>query len=280
MLDVEHEGNDCQSARGWLLQVEVPPSFSERCILPVTFWKLLLTLGTCSLPWLKQKRKKNKQSEEETDKKREREGDTSTLMQRAGKRKRGSPEPAPRGAGSTATSSWCSLQPPRGTPRAWGRGRRTARGRPIVPEAKARPVHPEHCEGEEEQEVEAEEEALEEEEAPATTLPDDEEIHNREEHYQQLRRVVGVGSDADGDATPLGFSSHTLDELQALWSPLTAGELLAPVGHFLRIISQMMEEVGFLAETLSCGQIWEKRRKPGTHRPRTGGGGKEHAKWR
>ena len=134
----------------------------------------------------------------------------STLMQRSGKRKRGSPEPAPRGAGSTASFSWRTLQAPRGTPRARGRGRTTSRGRPIIPKAKSRPANPEHCEGEEEQEVEVEEETPTEEGAAATTLPDDEEIHNREEHYQQLRRVVGVGSDADGDTTPLEFfAPHT-----------------------------------------------------------------------
>ena len=97
------------------------------------------------------------------------------------------------------------------------------------------------------------EEETPEEETPATTLPGDEEILNREEHYQQLRRVVGMGSDADGEEAPLGFSSHTLDEVQALWDPLTAGELLARVGHFLRIASQMMEEVGYMAELISRG---------------------------
>ena len=53
------------------------------------------------------------------------EGDTAALMQRSHKRKRGSPEPAPRLAGSTATASfsWRILRPPRGTPRARGRGR-------------------------------------------------------------------------------------------------------------------------------------------------------------
>ena len=144
--------------------------------------------------------------------------------------------------------------------------------------------------------MEVEEETPMEEGAAATTLPDDEEIHNREEYHQQLRRVVGVGSDdADGDTTPLGFSPHPLDELQALWSLLTAGEFLARVGHFLRIISQIMEEVGYMIETLSRRHRTnpeeegdetnlvqeEKRRKPGTHRRRTTmEGGKGYAKWR
>ena len=151
------------------------------------------------------------------------EGDMSNLMQRSGKRKRGSPEPAPRGAGSTASSSWHTLQPPRKTPRARGRGRRAiSRGRPIIPTAKARPENTDHCEGEEEQEVEVEEEAPPEGGATSTTLPD-EEIHNGEEHFQQLRQVVGVGSESDEDTTPLGFSPHSLDELQALWTRLAAG---------------------------------------------------------
>ena len=178
----------------------------------------------------------------------------SNLMQRSGKRKRGSPEPAPSRPGSTASFSWRTLQPPTGTPRARGRGRRTtSRARPIIPKAKAkaRPADAEQCEEEEEQDVEVEEEAPTGGEEASTPLPDDEEIHRREEHYQQLRQVVGVVGEVDGDTTPLGFSSHTLDELQALWSPLSAGELLARVGHFLRIISQMMEEVGYMAEALA-----------------------------
>ena len=114
-------------------------------------------------------------------------------------------------------------------------------------------------------------------------LPDDEEIHRREEHYQQLPQVVGVGGEADGDTTPLGFSSHSLDEIQAIWSPLAAGELLARVGHFVRILSQILEEVGYMAEALARRHRGnpeeegdetnlvqgEKRRKPGTHRRRT-----------
>ena len=44
------------------------------------------------------------------------EGDSAALMQRTKKRKRGSPEPAPRPAGSTASFSWRTLRPPRGTP--------------------------------------------------------------------------------------------------------------------------------------------------------------------
>ena len=106
-----------------------------------------------------------------------------------------------------------------------------------------------------------------------------EEIHRREEQYQQLRQVVGVGGDVDGDTTPLGFSSNTVDELQALWSPVSAGEML---GHFVRIVSKMMEEVGFMAEALArrhrgnpdqegdevnLVQV-ENRRKLGTHRRR------------
>ena len=95
-----------------------------------------------------------------------------------------------------------------------------------------------------------------------------------------------------GTPRPLNFSPHTLDELQALWSPLTAGELLARVGHLLRILSQMMEEVGYMAETFSRRHRsnpeeegdetnlaqGEKRRKPGTHRRRTAVE-EGHAKW-
>ena len=50
-------------------------------------------------------------------------GDSTDLLQRTKKRKRGSPEPAPRGAGSTASFFWRTLQqPPRTVPRARGRG--------------------------------------------------------------------------------------------------------------------------------------------------------------
>ena len=51
----------------------------------------------------------------------------------------------------------------------------------------------------------------------------------------------------------LGFCSDTPDRVQALWDLLTAGELLAQLGHIIRIMSQMMEEVGYLAELLSRG---------------------------
>ena len=64
---------------------------------------------------------------------------------------------------------------------------------------------------------------------------------------------MGMGDTREGDEAPLGFSSDTLDQVQALWSPLTAGVLLARVGRFLRIMSQMMEEVGYLTEVLSRG---------------------------
>ena len=65
---------------------------------------------------------------------------------------------------------------------------------------------------------------------------------------------MGMGDTHEGDDEAiLGFSSDTLDQVQALWSPLTAGELLARVGHFLRIVSQLMVEVGYLTEVLSEG---------------------------
>ena len=64
-------------------------------------------------------------------------------------------------------------------------------------------------------------------------LPDDEEIQRREEHYQRLRREIGVGEASNGTEAP-DFSSDALDRVQALWDPLTAGELLARVGHFIR----------------------------------------------
>ena len=113
---------------------------------------------------------------------------------------------------------------------------------------------------EDDEEVEVEEcGELEEEEggagqqtAPPDALPDDEEIERREEHYQRLRRTIGVGTEDDeSENAPLGFDPATLDEVQTLWDPLTACELLARVGHFLRIMSQMMEEVGYMAEILS-----------------------------
>ena len=97
------------------------------------------------------------------------EGDGTDLMQRVHKRKRGSPEPAPRGAGSTASFSWRTLQPPRGTPKARGRGRgksqkggRAGRGA-VQPDMVETAV----CEEEAEEGVEAD------------ALPDDEEILNR-----------------------------------------------------------------------------------------------------
>ena len=210
-------------------------------------------------------------------------------MQRTKKRKRGSPEPAPRPAASTASFSWRTLQPPRGTPRARGRGRSAGR-RPII--SKAKPRTEEVCQ-ESEEEGEEEEEAAPEETSetpgqpsamggePTTALPD-EEIQRREEHYQELRSTMGMGDTHEGDEAPLAFSSDTLDQVQALWSPLTAGMLLARVGHFLRIMSQMMEEVGYLTEVLSPGHREvppddgsttlmqrEKRPQPATQRRRT-----------
>ena len=195
------------------------------------------------------------------------EGDSAALMQRPKKRKRGSPEPAPRPAGSTASFSWRTLRPPRGTPRARGRGRSVS-SRPIIPKAKARTAREEVCENdyeeEEEEEVplqmEGEAENGPRSAAAPTTLPDDEEINRREEHYQNLRRIIGVGAEGEEpENAPLGFHADT-EAIQAQWDPLSAGELLARVGHFLRIISQMMEEIGYMAEVISRG-----------HRPHTEG---------
>ena len=73
---------------------------------------------------------------------------------------------------------------------------------------------------------------------------------------------MGMGEAHNGGEAPLGFSSDTLDQVQALWDPLMAGELLARVAHFIRIMSQMMEEVGYLTEVL-CWDI-EKLQRPMT----------------
>ena len=146
----------------------------------------------------------------------------------------------------------------RGTFRARGRGRSVS-SRPAIPKAKARTAREEFCEndyeGEEEEEVPLE---LEGEEEPGprsavapTTLPD-EEITRREEHYQTLRRSIGVGTESDkSENAPLGFHADTLEAIQAQWDPLSAGELLARVGHFLRIVSHMMEEIGYMTEVIS-----------------------------
>ena len=137
-------------------------------------------------------------------------GHTTDLMQRTKKCKRGSREPAPRPADLTASFSWRTLRPPRGTPRARGRGRSTGR-RPVIPKTKPRPA--EMCQESEEETDEEEEIATEDahegtEETvvegggPTTTLPDDAEIRRREEHYQTLRRELGVGEANDGVEAP------------------------------------------------------------------------------
>ena len=93
-----------------------------------------------------------------------------------------------------------------------------------------------------------------------------------------------IGSETDGDNAPLGFSPDALDALQAPWTPLSPGELLSRVAHFLRIISQIMEEVGYMTETLALGHRGEapaegdeqslmqgrKRHKQGGHGRRAG----------
>ena len=193
------------------------------------------------------------------------EGDSATLMQRTKKRERGSPEPAPRPAGPFLGERFAHRG---GRPRARGRGRSVS-SRPIIPKAKARTAREEVCENdyeeEEEEEVSLEMEG-EEENGPRsavapTTLPDDEEINRREEHYQNLRCTIGVGAEGEEpENAPLGFHADTLEAIQAQWDPLSAGELLARAGHFLRIISQMMEEIGYMAEVISRG-----------HRPQTEG---------
>ena len=156
------------------------------------------------------------------------EGDVSNLMQKSGKRKRGSPKPTARAAGSTATFSWRTLQPPRKMLRARGRGRGSASsgGRPVIPSPSNLEVCAEEDTDEDEPAADEEEETAEQV-APATTLPDDEEITRREECYQQLHRVMGIGSATDGEDSALAFSSHSLDDIQNHWDPLTAGELLA-----------------------------------------------------
>ena len=129
--------------------------------------------------------------------------------------------PPPAGRGSTASFSWRTLRPPRGTTRARGRGR-SAPPRPTIPKAKPRPAQIETCEEEDDEEVEVEESGeVEEEEggarpqtAPPDALPDDEEIERREE---RLRRTIGVGTeDEESDNAPLGFNPATLDEVQTL----------------------------------------------------------------
>ena len=72
-------------------------------------------------------------------------------------------------------------------------------GRPIIPKAKVQPRPADtRSDEEDEQEVEVEEEEPAEEEETTAPLPDDEEVHRREAHFQQLRQVVGVGGGADG----------------------------------------------------------------------------------
>ena len=57
-----------------------------------------------------------------------------------------------------------------------------------------------------------------------TTLPDDEEITRREEHYQNLRRTVGVGAEGEEpENAPLGFHADTLEAIQAQWAHLVRG---------------------------------------------------------
>ena len=52
--------------------------------------------------------------------------------------------------------------------------------------------------------------------------------------------------------TPLHLAScQPLSAIQELWTPLSAGELLSRIGHFLRRVSQMMDEVGYITETLA-----------------------------
>ena len=63
----------------------------------------------------------------------------------------------------------------------------------------------------------------------------------------------GQSESEEPENAPLGFHADTLEAIQAQWDPLSAGELLARVGHFLRIISQMMEEIGYMAEVISRG---------------------------
>ena len=106
-------------------------------------------------------------------------------LQRTKKRKRGSPEPTPRPAGSTS-------RPPRGTPRARGRGRSTSR-RPVIPKAKESDEGEEGGEADPEVANDGAEDVNAERGEPSTTLPDDEEIQRREKHYQRLRREIGFG---------------------------------------------------------------------------------------
>ena len=103
-----------------------------------------------------------------------------------------------------------------------------------------------------EQEAEAVDEEAPGEAAPTTTLPDDEEIIRREEHDQRLRRAMGASNTMDGDEAALGFSSQLLDEIQNLWDPLTAGELLARLGHFLRIVSGGLHGGAYSTRTSAC----------------------------
>ena len=52
-------------------------------------------------------------------------------------------------------------------------------------------------------------------------LVDDEAIHFREEHYQELRHTMGVSSTEEGDTSPPGLPPDALTAIQDLWTPLS-----------------------------------------------------------
>ena len=62
---------------------------------------------------------------------------------------------------------------------------------------------------------------------------------------------MGVGNAAKEDSAPPGLSPATLTAIQELWTPLSAVELLSRIGHVLQIVSQMMDEVGYMKETFA-----------------------------
>ena len=82
-------------------------------------------------------------------------------------------------------------------------------------------------------------------------MPDDEEIQRREEHSQRLRNAIGVGEASDGVEAPLGFLLGHAGPGPSPVGSSDSGRTLSPSRSLIRIMSQMMEEVGYLTELLS-----------------------------
>ena len=83
----------------------------------------------------------------------------------------------------------------------------------------------------------------EEEDEETGVLLDDKEIHYREDYYQELRHTMGIATMEEADSAPARFPPPTLEAIQYLCAPLSAGELLSRLGHFLRLMGPMMDEV-------------------------------------